>query len=213
MRARLVAVLVVGIGVAMALAACGGGSTTVAETTVTETSAAPSSPDTSSTTTETTSTTTASGPQTEFGDGTFEVGKDVAVGTYRAPGGGSCYWSEAKDPEDNHTINNGVDVKGPTVTLDQSTPWFISDGCGTWSKATATKQSTFGDGTFEVGKDVAVGTYRAPGGGSCYWSEAKDPEDNHTINNNVDVKGPTVTLDQSTPWFISDGCGTWSKIG
>jgi hypothetical protein len=44
-------------------------------------------------------------------------------------------------------------------------------------------------------------------------SVAETAEDTHTISNNVAVKNPTVTLDQSTPWFIADGCGTWSEVG
>lgn len=32
------------------------------------------------------------------------------------------------------------------------------------------KRNRFSDGTFIVGKEVTPGTYRARGGGSCYWA-------------------------------------------
>jgi hypothetical protein len=133
-----VAVAGAAVGAILLLTSNNGDGTDAETTSVAETAAGTSGTSSkegnSGATTEAANTTPASGPLTEFDDGTWKVGTDVAHGTYRAPGGGGCYWSQAKDPEDTHTISNNVAVKNPTVTLDQSTPWVIADGCGTWSE-------------------------------------------------------------------------------
>lgn len=71
--------------------------------------------------------------------------------------------------------------------------------------------SQFGDGVFQVGRDIQPGTYsNAPGVADCYYAElAADGAD--ILDNNI-VNGPaTVIID--SPFFESSGCGTWTKVG
>ena len=37
------------------------------------------------------------GPLTEFGEGTYKVGEDIAAGTYKSAGGDYCYWARLKN--------------------------------------------------------------------------------------------------------------------
>lgn len=72
-------------------------------------------------------------------------------------------------------------------------------------------QTTFGDGTWQVGTDIEPGLYRAPGGGSCYWAELNSA-DNFDIVTNGGF-GPNQTVQIDTAWFESRDCGEWKKIG
>jgi hypothetical protein len=74
-----------------------------------------------------------------------------------------------------------------------------------------------GDGTFLVGKEVAVGTYRASAAssGNCYWARLKDLDD--TINSiiaNDNTSGPALLHVASTDYAIeTTGCETFHRIG
>ena len=67
------------------------------------------------------------------------------------------------------------------------------------------------DGVWQVGKEITPGTYRAPGGGSCYWA-LLGSADTSDISNNGGF-GPNQTVTLSSGWFESRDCGTWQKIG
>ena len=76
-------------------------------------------------------------------------------------------------------------------------------------------KTTFGDGTFVVGTDIAPGTYRNSGGSSCYYArlsgfsgELKD------ILANDNASAPAiVTVAAGDKGFQSSRCGTWSQVG
>jgi hypothetical protein len=72
----------------------------------------------------------------------------------------------------------------------------------------------FGDGTYQVGKDIQPGTYRIRvGSPGCYFARLKGfggTIDDIIANNNVSA--PTiVTISSSDKGFQSSGCGTWTK--
>jgi len=73
-------------------------------------------------------------------------------------------------------------------------------------------KTTFGDGEYRVGSDIAAGTYRASGTGECYWARLKgfsgDLDD--ILANNAGRPG-IVTIAASDAGFKTEGCGTWSK--
>ena len=85
----------------------------------------------------------ASTPRTSFGDGSYEVGVDIAPGTYRTSGptAGSPFCSYARlrtagasytDPSQVLQLEN---VMGPSVvTIQPSDGGFFSQLCGTWSQ-------------------------------------------------------------------------------
>lgn len=62
------------------------------------------------------------GPKTEFGDGTYLVGTDIAVGSYKSsgprPGGvGQCYWARLKDDSGSNIIANNLGAGATRVTV------------------------------------------------------------------------------------------------
>lgn len=80
------------------------------------------------------------------------------------------------------------------------------------ASSTTSGTSTIDDGTWEVGADIAPGTYRAAGGDLCYWEILKGPphgdDIDNILENDVASKNVVVTLSQGQ-WFNTDGCGQW----
>ncbi len=75
--------------------------------------------------------------------------------------------------------------------------------------------TSFGDGTWQVGVDVAPGTYTTAG--------AVDPECRHAVRTSATVDDPvegsgdrgpaTVVLREDDGWFVTAGCATWRRTG
>lgn len=68
------------------------------------------------------------------GDGTWEVGKDIQPGTYRAAGGDGCYWAILNGPptgDHNNIEENGGFTSNVVVTLSEG-QWFETSDCGEW---------------------------------------------------------------------------------
>jgi hypothetical protein len=76
------------------------------------------------------------GPKRIITDGVWKVGEEIAPGTYRAPGGGGCYWARLSgfsgDLDD--IIANGGFSKNQTITISSSDAGFETKGCGTWTR-------------------------------------------------------------------------------
>jgi hypothetical protein len=73
-------------------------------------------------------------PPDAISDGIWQYGVDFQAGTYVAPGGKACYWATLKDTNTNHIINNGGSAGQQLQQLGSNTPFFETDGCGTWTK-------------------------------------------------------------------------------
>jgi hypothetical protein len=82
------------------------------------------------------------------------------------------------------------------------------------SSSPSAKFTTFGDGTYTVGKTVEAGTYRAPGPGSnCYWERLQGfggSIDDIIANNNTGDPS-VVTIAPTDKGFQTSGCGTWTS--
>lgn len=77
------------------------------------------------------------GPATSFGDGTYEVGTEIAPGQYRSEGGDLCYWARLKSfsGELDDIIANDLGGSGTLrVTIRESDVGFETARCGTWEK-------------------------------------------------------------------------------
>lgn len=79
------------------------------------------------------------GPATRFGDGTWQVGKDIAAGTYSTTVPGdtfACYWARQKsatgDLSDIIANDNVPAGAHATFTVKRSDVFVTSTGCGTW---------------------------------------------------------------------------------
>jgi hypothetical protein len=99
------------------------------------------------------------------------------------------------------------------VTILSSDVGFTTQSCGTWTPlpTTGSKSTTFGDGIWAVGVNIAPGTYSAPGGADCYWERDSDlTGDASAILANDNPSGPvTVTIESGDAAFQTQGCGTW----
>ncbi len=73
------------------------------------------------------------------------------------------------------------------------------------------KSTIPGNGTFRAEVDYIPGTYQSSGGEGCYWAtlNSADPYD---IASNENAAGPTIASIQ-TPYFQTQDCGTWKRIG
>jgi len=72
--------------------------------------------------------------------------------------------------------------------------------------------SVIADGTWQVGSDVAPGTYRARGGDSCYWAILDGPPrgDSDNIEENGGFTANVVVTLSDGQWFETNDCGDWS---
>lgn len=80
------------------------------------------------------------GPRTAFGDGTWEIGRDIAAGTYVAdvPADSlNCYWQTSRDNSgsiDAIIANDNVSPGGRASLATGKAKWVTVTGCGTWRK-------------------------------------------------------------------------------
>ncbi|MGH3634767.1 MAG: hypothetical protein ACRDTS_11895 [Mycobacterium sp.] len=72
------------------------------------------------------------------------------------------------------------------------------------------------DGTYRVGIDIALGTYRsagqsAEGESDCYWARLNDLNPTHIIENNISTGPQVVTIQPKDAAFLTHSCQTWQK--
>jgi hypothetical protein len=72
-------------------------------------------------------------------------------------------------------------------------------------------KTTFGDGLYQVGIDIAPGVYRSAGGTGCYWARLKTLATNSYIDNNNGVGPQVVEIRPTDGAFLTRDCGTWQK--
>ncbi len=87
-----------------------------------------------------------------------------------------------------------------------------SHGCSTRPAAATWAEDHFGDGTYRVGVDIAPGTYQTATPTSCYWARLRGFSGGFgdIISNGLYVG--IVTISPSDLGFLSQRCGTWTKI-
>jgi hypothetical protein len=79
---------------------------------------------------------TAGGAQSQFGDGLYRVGIDIAAGNYRTSGGKDCYWERLNNLSGGFTgiIANGEPTEPTTVRVLTSDKAFSVHGGCTWTQ-------------------------------------------------------------------------------
>lgn len=77
--------------------------------------------------------------------------------------------------------------------------------------APAGPMTTFGNGTYLVGDEVAPGKYRSAGvdGSMCYWDLTNDA--GTIVDQGVATEGPSRATLKAGLTFKSSGCSTWNK--
>lgn len=162
---------------------------------------------------------TVKGQFTTFGSGTKIVGTDIPPGTYRTRQASSgCYWARLSGFGGTlGEIIANENTDGPAiVTIASTDKGFESTRCDDWtsdlSAVTSGPTTAFGAGTFMVGVDVAPGTWRADGGGGCYWARLAGFSGalGEIIAN--DNGNTIVTIGSSDVGFTNSRCGTWSLV-
>jgi Tfp pilus assembly protein PilN len=76
---------------------------------------------------------------------------------------------------------------------------------------TGPQAASFNDGLYQVRVAIQPGQYHTDGSDSCYWAKLSTGDTNRVIVNNFGAGPQTVTID--SPYFESEGCGTWTKVG
>lgn len=164
-----------------------------------------------------------SGPMTSFGDGTFVVGighGDVAPGTYRTRGTPRCYWARLRSGSGpvSDVIVNDNPAGQAIVTIDPTDRAFQSIRCGTWMQvpSSGVPVTSFGDGTWAVGIDIAAGTYHTAGGIGCQWARLSAfgaVATSGVIASDHPQGAATVVIAPTDVGFSTRRCGTWTKTG
>lgn len=155
-----------------------------------------------------------------FGDGNYQVGTDIQPGTYRTQSGSSgCYYERLKGfsgTVGDIIANNDTDYPA-IVTILPGDKGFTSQNCGTWTSDLSqitTSTTTFDDGMYIVGTDIAPGTYKNTASQGCYYARLSgfsNTIDSIIANNNTD-SAAIITIAASDKGFESQNCGTWTKI-
>jgi len=149
--------------------------------------------------------------------GVYEVGPDIKPGLYKSEGN-ITYWARLSGfgGSLDEIIANGNPVGSDIVQIDEGDKGFETRGTGYWypigEDYQPEIQSTFGDGTYIVGKDIAPGKYKCDGGG--YWARLSGfSGEFHDIIANDNTEGPTIVeILESDIGFQTWGNGTWTKI-
>ena len=162
------------------------------------------------------------GPASTFGSGTFIVGTEIEPGTYANSGSSIfCYWERSRGfggtPDE--IIANAVVNTRQIVTISPTDAGFTSNNCGTWTlnplAATASPTDSFDEGIYQVGVDIAAGTWINDGVGDlCYWARLSGfGGDVSEIIATYNREGQhIVTIEAGDSGFDSHDCGIWSKI-
>lgn len=157
-----------------------------------------------------------------FGDGTHEVGTDIAAGTYRTREPGTfCYWARLKGfggSLNDIIANDNANDAYAVVSISSKDAGFESNGCGEWTKdlsrVTNSTSRIESDGTYIVGKDIKAGKWRSSGGDFCYWARLKNfggTLGSIVANDNVLGGRAIVTIRSTDKGFETTGCGTWKR--
>lgn len=152
-----------------------------------------------------------------FGDGTHHIGEDIAPGTYRSDGEGTCYWARlAGFSGELDDIRANGNSTPEIVTIAQRDAAFETQGCGRWlpveGTAPASPSTEFGDGTYRIGMHIRAGIYRAGGEDTCYWARLSDFSHSGVEGIITNGNSPTtVEIAASDAGFTTFGCGTWTR--
>ena len=152
-----------------------------------------------------------------FGSGLQRVGTAVKPGRYTSPTG-NCSWKRLNHygDSDANVIASNTSSGRAVVQVEPTDVAFSSTtACGAWTRwaAPATPASTFEDGDWVVGADIAPGTYKSVNGYDCYWELARgfDHDLTEIITTDNSPGSATVTIPSTAARFTSKGCGTWKR--
>ena len=145
------------------------------------------------------------------------MGEDIEPGLYLTERDG-CYWARLTEPSGglDAIIANGNVASRAIVEIDASDEAFESSRCGIWVPYLAPAQpvTSFGDGIWAVGLDIAPGLYASAGVSGCYparLSGFSGGFDDLISNNNIDGHA-VVEIQPGDVGFESSRCGNWTAV-
>ena len=150
-------------------------------------------------------------------DGTYRVPSEVEPGVYVGVGGPECSYQRIEDPDAKYpqVIVRGL-LDRPVIEIMDGDGGFRTEGCGSWTaledyQGTPLEEMP-GDGLWLVGEDVVPGTYRGEGGDWCLWQrlDGFEPTLDSVITGGSDRK---VTIEDGDLAFVTEGCGSWTRLG
>lgn len=189
--------------------------TTVPESTTTVSTTTSTDPATTTTISTTTSLTL---PEPVFGSGTHVVGEDVAPGVYETgivEDDLGCYWERLSglSGEFEDIIANGNVSNHDVVEIEEGDAGFGTD-CEAWYPLTERDPpfAAIPEGKWVLGTHIVPGTYRAPGGETCYWERLSGLSGtiDHVIANDLPSGQAVVEIAGDDLAFNSTDCGEWS---
>lgn len=151
--------------------------------------------------------------------GMYEVGKDIKPGLYKSYGI-ITYWARLKglSGELDDVLANGNPQGSDIVEIKSTDKAFETQGVGYWLPIDNTYKpemlSSFGDGMYIVGKDIAPGKYKSEGGDMGYWARLSGfSGDLSNVLANANPQGPAIVEIKATDkGFQTFGNGTWTKV-
>ena len=159
---------------------------------------------------------------TEFGDGIYKVGSDIAPDLYTSDvkPGRDCEWEVITgfSGSNSEVARYGLGVLRGIARIVEGDVGFVATGCAGWRRTADIDpgeiQSEFGDGEYVVGTHITPGLYVADGAsvGRCLWRRLSDfTGSNHDV---LGVRNPVgrvvVRIFDTDAGFESLGCGTWT---
>ena len=177
-------------------------------------------------------TATVAAPTSTTREGGFQVGVQIAPGTYTSSAtgtaGNNCWFERRSD--NNYGVEAGAlgyqywygaNFGGQkVVTIKASDKFFYTEGCGKWTQVTTSLRTTIGDGTWVVGKNIKAGVWRTNGpiaADGCFVEGLRSfsgDQDVDTIWWDYSEEAPPLFIEipAGTVGFTTDGCGTWTFV-
>ena len=154
-------------------------------------------------------------PSPTVTEGDHRVGADLNPGRYLSRSV-DCSWARLRIAADGSTtvIASGTSSGQTIVDVLPTDGGFTSSRCGTWIpyQPDAGPVTTFGDGTWAVGGQIAPGSYRPSAADGCDWARLRDFQGvagSSIASGSVDSSG-SVVIQPTDAGFSSTGCGTWT---
>lgn len=160
-------------------------------------------------------------PAAAFADGVYRLAAGFPPGTYRTLGSpDGCYWERLRgfSGHPSEIIANELSPAPMTVTVEPTDAGFRVSGCGIWTAEVTPgvhsrdPAAAFDEGTWLVGAEIAPGTWKAPGGATCYWERLSGFGGEVADVIAADTVG-SVTIAAGDLGFRSRRCGTWTRVG
>ena len=162
-------------------------------------------------------------PTADFTAGSYQVGVDVASGTWRTRSNSTgCRWTRLSGFSSEFSDVIGSDLRNVTtiVTIGAGDVGFTTNDKCLWTRdlspITASPTADFGGGTYQVGIDVDAGEWTSTGGAGCSWERLSGFSGSFTeiiASDFTNVAAVVNVAAGDAGFYASSACGTWTKTG